>query len=436
MDPSSNPRQSPQQAPDDLHAPGLPADANVEPADTAPAAPQFPGRDAVTGERAIPSINRAQSIRVRAYRSAAIAVIAVLSLAFLYWYFDSAISARQRVDEAERRAREARAAGDSRPPRFARPEHPPTASAAPPAILDAPPVPPAPPYPAAPVPPPPPAMTGPKPKTRAELELERLLNASVTLRPSAQAVPISVPGMPVAPGANAALGGGAQPTLVAANDGPPGATASGSLAASLRPTATPAVRAQLLPDRRFLLPKGAFIDCTLETALDSTLAGLATCIVPVDIFSADGKVVLIERGTRFVGETRSEVRQGQARIGVLWNEARTPHGVSVALASPGTDELGRTGLPGHVDRHFWERFGSAILISVIDGAIQAAVASQREGGSAPIYTPNTSRDVLTEVLRSTVNIPPTVIKNQGERIQVLVARDVDFRPVYTLETRP
>ena len=39
---------------------------------------------------------------------------------------------------------------------------------------------------------------------------------------------------------------------------------------------------------------------------------------------------------------------------------------------------------------------------------------------------------MTEVLRDTVNISPTVTKAQGDRIQVLVARDVDFRAVYAL----
>jgi type IV secretion system protein VirB10 len=157
---------------------------------------------------------------------------------------------------------------------------------------------------------------------------------------------------------------------------------------------------------------------------------MTTCIMATDTFSADGSVVLMERGTKLVGETRGQVQQGSTRVFVLWTEARTPAGVIVPLASPGTDELGRSGLPGQVNRHFLERFGAAILISVIDGAVQAKV--QSSGNGTVIYNPSTSTDVITEVLKSTVNIPPTVVKPQGDRIQVFVARDLDFRSVYEL----
>ena len=102
------------------------------------------------------------------------------------------------------------------------------------------------------------------------------------------------------------------------------------------------------------------------------------------------------------------------------------------LASPGTDELGRSGLPGSVDRHFMERFGAAILVSVIDGVIQAEVASRRGDGSTVVVDSSGSKDIMTEILRSTISIPPTVVKPQGDRIQILVARDLDFRSVYEL----
>jgi type IV secretion system protein VirB10 len=49
-----------------------------------------------------------------------------------------------------------------------------------------------------------------------------------------------------------------------------------------------------------------------------------------------------------------------------------------------------------------------------------------------IYDPGATQEVMTEALKGTVNIPPTVTVANGSRIQVLVARDVDFRSVYAL----
>ena len=212
--------------------------------------------------------------------------------------------------------------------------------------------------------------------------------------------------------------------------------ASGTeLGGMLRPTVTPATAAGVLPDRRWLLPKGAFIDCTLETAIDSTLPGMTTCVTATDVWSADGSVVLLERGTKLVGETRGGVAQGMQRLFVLWSDARTPAGVVVQLASPGTDALGRSGVTGEVDTHFGARFGAAILISLIDAAAAAVVAAQNDGGDSVIVSSQGAQDVMTEVLRGTMNIPPTIRVAQGERVSVLVARDADFAQVYALAKR-
>jgi type IV secretion system protein VirB10 len=108
--------------------------------------------------------------------------------------------------------------------------------------------------------------------------------------------------------------------------------------------------------------------------------------------------------------------------------------VVVQLDSPGTDALGRSGLEGKVNRHFWQRFGAAALVSAIDGVVQSEAQASSRGGTV-VLNPTASEDVLTEILRSTVSIPPTIRVSNGARIQVLVARDVDFRPVYELRAR-
>jgi type IV secretion system protein VirB10 len=87
-----------------------------------------------------------------------------------------------------------------------------------------------------------------------------------------------------------------------------------------------------------------------------------------------------------------------------------------------------------VNNHFWQRFGAALLVTVIDGAVEGSVQSTRGGSGTVIVNPSATQGVMTEVLKGTVNIPPTVVKHQGDRIQVLVARDLDFRSVYELRS--
>ena len=389
----------------------------------------------IAGDRGIPSINRAHSLQSRVSSGLAIALMSALGLGLLTWYYARTLTRPAQARHAAQAAVKSRAQGEMALPSLGHivsplvpKDPPPVASPPAPAAMEQllGPAPPLPPAVATPLgmatPLTPSGAPAPPQKSPGELALERRLAGPAFARVSKDEDHSAATSEPVS-----------DPALYAASrprtDDPPD-TSSG-LAPLLRPTVTPAVAASVLPTRRFLLGKGAFIDCTLETAIDSTLPGMTTCVTATDTFSADGTVVLLERGTKLVGETRGQVQQGMARIFVLWTEARTPTGVVVPLSSPGTDELGRSGLPGEVNRHFWERFGAAILMTVINGAVQGLVNSQNSSGTV-VVSPSTTTDVMSEVLKGTINIPPTVTKAQGDRIQVFVARDVDFRPVYAL----
>jgi type IV secretion system protein VirB10 len=377
--------------------------------------------NAVRGERDATPVNRAPSVQSRISSLLAIGLMSVLGLGMLAWYYANAITRQSRTRQSAQTLSTNRAQGEASLPSLGRIDPPPP----PPSAFDT-----------APWPPPDPVSTSnplnpvmlreipldasptagaygpPQPKSAEQLAFERQLSGVVY---SAQSPLATAAGMSAPP--------------------PPSAgSQEGELGALLRPSVSAAARAQVLPTQRLLLPKGAFIDCTLETAIDSTLPGMTTCVMATDTFGVDGQVVLLERGTKLIGETRGQVQQGSARVFVLWTEARTPTGVSVPLASPGADELGRSGLPGTVNNHFWQRFGAAMLVSVIDGAVEGAVQSARGGNGTVIVNPSATQGVLTEVLKGTVNIPPTVVKHQGDRIQVLVARDLDFRSVYELRS--
>jgi type IV secretion system protein VirB10 len=377
--------------------------------------------NAVRGERDGATLNHAPSVQSRVSNFLAIGLMSVLGLGMLSWYYAKAMTRQSQARQSAQALSTKRAQGEMSLPSLGE-INPPAPAALPPVDL---PSQLSSPLLATPLREMPleatPATTAngaPPPKTTAQLMLERQLSGAAFLTQSS----------------NAMMSGGT--TLP--SSGPPSsavASESGELSPLLRPSVTTAVRAQVLPTQRLLLAKGAFLDCTLETAIDSTLPGMTTCVMATDTFGVDGQVVLLERGTKLVGETRGQVQQGSARVFVLWNEARTPTGVIVPLLSPGSDELGRSGLPGMVDHHFWERFGAAMLVSVIDGVVQAAVQASRGNNSGTvIVNPSGTQDVMSEVLKGTINIPPTVVKRQGDRIQVLVARDLDFRSVYELKS--
>jgi type IV secretion system protein VirB10 len=389
----------------------------------------------ILGDRGIPSINRVRSVQSRLTSVLAIGLMSVLGLGLLGWYYQRMLAKPSQARESAQAQVKRHSQAEMPLPRLPHisPPHvePLSAEASGPldAMLGAPPE----------LPPERPdawdesnasRSASSAMKSPAQLARERQLAGPVftargyveSARQAGRATHIY--------GAEGPADG--TPLQAQGTSGANEASRLGDLQAALQPEETKAVSAEVLPTQRLLLPKGAFLDCTLETAIDSTLPGMTTCVMASDSFSADGAVVLLERGTKLVGETRGSVRQGAARVFVVWTQARTPEGVVIALDSPGTDELGRSGLPGEVDRHFWERFGAAILVSVIDGTVQATVRSATDGG-AVIVNPSSTETVMTEVLKSTINIPPTVVKHNGDRIQVLVARDLDFRSVYELK---
>lgn len=206
---------------------------------------------------------------------------------------------------------------------------------------------------------------------------------------------------------------------------------SGSMAEMLTSTRTGTRKAGMLGNRNFILAKGSFIDCALQTRLDSTVPGMTACVITRTIYSDNGKVVLIERGSTVTGEYKANMRQGMARIFVLWSRIKTPNGVIIPLDSPGTDQLGGGGVPGYVDNHFWQRFGGALMLSLVDDV--ASGLTSNSGGNSQFNfnsTGDATQNMAAEALKNTINIPPTLYKNQGEQVGIYVARDLDFSSVY------
>jgi type IV secretion system protein VirB10 len=186
------------------------------------------------------------------------------------------------------------------------------------------------------------------------------------------------------------------------------------------------------------IPAGTVIPCILQTAINSELAGFVDCTLPTEVRGATGTVTLLDRGTQIFGEIKSGLKEGQNRLFILWIRARTPENVVVTFDSPAADELGRAGVGGYVNDHFWSRFGAALLYSMIDYGPQLGVAAlQRNNGnfgtSNYVQFLQPQQQLANTILQDQLNIPPTLEKNQGETVSIFVARDVDFSGVYDLQ---
>ncbi|WP_375703289.1 type IV secretion system protein VirB10 [Bartonella sp. AD13SXNS] len=220
---------------------------------------------------------------------------------------------------------------------------------------------------------------------------------------------------------------------------------SGALFDRLQPVRLGQSHAAQLRNRDFLITQGTQIDCALETKIITSQPGMTTCHLTRDIYSTSGRVVLLDRGSKVVGFYQSGIQQGQTRVFVQWSRIETPSGVIVNLDSPGTGPLGESGIDGWVDRHFWERFGSAIMVSIIGdlgewvrSKINKNSKENKENSqtqSVQSQSAQNAESIVTDVLQGSINIAPTLYKNQGERVNIFVARDLDFSDVYSLVTR-
>lgn len=199
-------------------------------------------------------------------------------------------------------------------------------------------------------------------------------------------------------------------------------------------------------DRNLLLAKGTYIGCSLKTRLVSDIKGGIACIISNDVYSANGRTLLIEKGSIVTGTYNgASVEEGMERIYVIWQEIRTPNNIIIPVFSGASDRLGGAGIEGWVDNHYFKRFGSAILVSVIDDFISAFAnnisqrKSENNGNSTNVFTPDSTtqqvNDLATKTLDKMINIKPTLYKNHGDIVGIYVNRDIDFRNVYELKRK-
>jgi type IV secretion system protein VirB10 len=243
---------------------------------------------------------------------------------------------------------------------------------------------------------------------QAQLALAPAANplSSPTIVFDASALPVGGPGL-AAPGAPAATGNGNE-----------------DFANRLGGVGGGAATARAMVNPRTTVTQGTLIPAVIETAIDTDVPGYVRAVVSADVRSFDGSRVLVPRSSRLIGQYRSGLQAGQKRAYVIWTRLIRPDGVSVDIASPAIGFGGETGLAGKVSSHFFERFGSAMLLSVV-GGLSAL------GGNSGVVVANGGQSAAAAAVGQSGQIGPTVRVRQGHPIRVFTARDLDFSRVTT-----
>ena len=178
-------------------------------------------------------------------------------------------------------------------------------------------------------------------------------------------------------------------------------------------------QARAMVNPKTTVTQGTLIPAILETAIDTDVPGYVRAVVSQDVRSFDGTRVLVPRSSRLIGQYQSGVQNGQKRAYVIWTRLIRPDGASVNLQSPAVGFDGTTGLRGEVDSRFFQRFGSAMLLSVVGGlsAIGSGGAGLIVGGGGQAAATAAQQDG---------QIGPVIRVRVGAPIRVFTARDLDF----------
>ncbi|HBT0976073.1 TPA: TrbI/VirB10 family protein [Klebsiella pneumoniae] len=194
-------------------------------------------------------------------------------------------------------------------------------------------------------------------------------------------------------------------------------------------------------DPNLFIPENTAIKCSLDRRFISDLAGKLVCTINEDVYSANRNVKLIEKGTAaYLMYKTGTFNHGQGAVFIAATKLRTrkePFIDIPLIDTQAAGALGEDGASGWIDTHFADRFMGAMMVGMIPDVAQAASgAAKSNKDNQTDYTANSRQafaDIAREAFANSVNIPPTLYKNQGEIITLIVGQDLDFSSIYKLK---
>lgn len=210
------------------------------------------------------------------------------------------------------------------------------------------------------------------------------------------------------------------------------------------PSATGAPASQWLeasplpPRSPYTLQAGTVIPAILTAAITSDLEGPVSALVTRPVYdSITGQSLLIPQGARLEGWYDTESAGEQTRLNTLWKTLYFPNGWSLALhGMPSTDQGGMMGLTDQVNRHFFQRYGAAAVLSAITAGISLATYRHRgffydDPATAATYgVGNVLGRAVAEDLARGMRVRPTLTIRAGTPLHLRVTQDLTLPGPY------
>ncbi|MFT4967927.1 MAG: type IV secretory pathway VirB10-like protein [Candidatus Deianiraeaceae bacterium] len=218
---------------------------------------------------------------------------------------------------------------------------------------------------------------------------------------------------------------------------------------------TDVISATRLESPENVVSQGRIIDAVLETAINSTIGGQVRAIVVKDVYAEVGRNILIPKGTRMYGEYGSSGSTSDGgRIVITWTRIMRPDNISATINSFASDQFGRSGIQGDVEKKYFSGVTSAILLSAIPllTTIATNAITNQQPQSTTVGTTGAQtvvRDpinvatgsftaqvsqITKDIITDAIDTKPTITLNQGTRIKVLINQDIKL-PAYSPITK-
>jgi type IV secretion system protein TrbI len=178
---------------------------------------------------------------------------------------------------------------------------------------------------------------------------------------------------------------------------------------------------------RSILQAGSTIPAALITGIRSDVPGLVTAQVTQNVYdSPTGRIIVIQQGSRLIGDYDADVAFGQSRVLLTWNRLILPDGRSMILErQPASDPAGFAGLQDRTDYH-WSGVLKAALVSTLlgigsefgTGSDDSLVRAIRRGSQDSVNRAG------EQIVSRELNVRPTLTIRPGHPVRVLVTRDL------------